>query len=135
LPYVASSAETSIEVSGPPPPPSGKGTLACDAFFGPAPPLQARITADIEVVGVGTYKTPFTLDLDPGDYVLNFSYYPLGISYLGEKRATTAHIVEGQTTKMDFGFWPLWCWAALGGGVIVIAGGVYRLSTPTPKPK
>jgi len=71
-----------------------KGMLACDAFY-----ESERVAAQVEVVGVGTYTTPFTLELDPGTYTLNATYRDMKLT----KKAT---IVEGQTTTVNFAFTP-----------------------------
>jgi hypothetical protein len=75
-------------------PPPGKGMLACDAFYD-----SERVAAQVEVVGVGTYTTPFTLELSTGTYTLNATYKEMRLT----KRAT---IVEGQTTTVNFNFTP-----------------------------
>lgn len=51
----------------------------------------------MEVVGVGTYTTPFSIELDPGTYTLNAVYNT-------QTQSATATIVEGQVTTVEFTF-------------------------------
>jgi hypothetical protein len=101
------------------PPPPGKGTLYCRAFAN-----SDVVAASVEVVGVGTYTTPFSLNLAPATYTLNASYQ-------GQVKQTSATVVEAQITEVDFSFvkttppgidWtPLILAAGVIGAVIVIA--------------
>jgi len=102
-------------VSEPPPPPATKGTLKVDAYADGEP-----VAAEVEIVGVGTYTTPFSLDLDPETYTLKATYDT-------QVDIKTATVREGETTSIVFHFslpqvWPGW-WplAAAAGGVAVIA--------------
>lgn len=80
------------EYVAPPPPPPGKGKLDVHALLGPT-----EVIAQVEIVGVGNYTTPFTVDLDPGTYTLKTTYQ--------EKETTqTATVTEGQTTRVDLQF-------------------------------
>ena len=72
-------------------PPPGKGILDCHAY------VVADVAASVEIAGVGTYTTPFTLDLDAGDYLLR-------ASYKGQSLEKTVTIVEGATTRVNFTF-------------------------------
>jgi hypothetical protein len=100
------------------PPPPGKGTLYCRAFAN-----SDEVAASVQVVGVGTYTTPFSLDLAPATYTLKASYQ-------GQPKQTSATVVEGKITEVSFGFvktvppsidWtPLILAAGVIGAVIVI---------------
>jgi hypothetical protein len=109
---------TAYYTTGPPPPPPGKGTLYCRAFAN-----SDVVVASVEVVGVGTYTTPFFIDLDPATYTLKASYQ----SQIQQQSAT---VVEGQIKQVNFKFakpappgidWtPLILAAGVIGAVIVI---------------
>jgi hypothetical protein len=60
---------------------------------------SAEVKAEVEVVGVGTYYTPFSIELDPGTYTLNAKYDT-------NKQSKSASITAGQTTRVDFLFVP-----------------------------
>lgn len=73
-------------------PPPGKGKLVCTAYAD-----SSSVAAQVEVVGVGTYTTPFELDLDPATYTLKATYQK-------QQKETTATIVEGKVTERTFKF-------------------------------
>lgn len=88
MPYGSVATTRAIKVTGP----SEAGTLDCHAYMG-----TQEIQADVEIKDVGTYKTPFTLDLNVGTYTLTATYQ--------QKQLTkTAEIVAGQTTTVNFQF-------------------------------
>jgi len=101
------------------PPPPGKGTLYCRAFAN-----SDEVAASVEVVGVGTYTTPFSLDLNPATYTVKASYQ-------GQPKQTPATVYEGKITEVSFSFvktappgidWtPLILAAGVIGAVIVIS--------------
>lgn len=102
-------------VKAPPPPPPTKGTLKVYAYAD-----GEEVTASVVVLDVGTYETPFSLDLDPGTYTLKATYDT-------QTDTKTATIEEGETTVVVFHFslapvWPSW-WpiAAAAGGVALAA--------------
>jgi hypothetical protein len=72
--------------------PPGKGVLECHAYVD-----TTEVKASVEVVGVGTYTTPFTLNLAAGTYTLNAKYDT-------QTQTKTATITEGVTTRVDFTF-------------------------------
>lgn len=72
--------------------PPGMGTLEVHAFAN-----TEEVAASVEVVGVGTYTTPFTVDLAPGTYTLNATYNT-------QTQTKTATITEGVVTRVDFQF-------------------------------
>jgi hypothetical protein len=72
--------------------PVGVGTLEVHAFAD-----TEEVAASVEVVGVGTYTSPFTIDLPPGTYTLNATYGT-------QTQTKTATITEGITTRVDFQF-------------------------------
>ena len=83
---------TAYYTTAPPPPPPGKGTLYCHAKAD-----SEDVSASVEVVGVGTYTTPFSLDLDPGTYTLN-------ASYMGQEASQTVTVEEGKIKEVTFYF-------------------------------
>jgi len=87
---VTDSKEFTITATAPPPP--GKGTLYCYAKAD-----SEDVSASVEVVGVGTYDTPFSLDLDPGTYTLNGSY-------MGQEASKTVTVEEGEIKEVTFYF-------------------------------
>jgi hypothetical protein len=70
----------------------GKGVLECHAYID-----TQEIAASVEIVGVGTYTTPFSIELDAGNYILNATYEK-------QMQTKTATITEGTTTRIDFKF-------------------------------
>jgi len=101
----------------------GKGVLEVRAYAD-----STEVTASVEVVGVGTYSTPFTIEVDPGTYTLNAVYGT-------QTDSKTYNVPEGATITVDFHFtaiippalekaWPWLLLAALGGGAAYAA---YRL--------
>jgi len=110
---------TAYYTTAPPPPPPGKGTLYCRAFAN-----SDEVVASVQVVGVGTYTTPFSLDLDPAIYTLK-------ASYKDQTQQKSATVFEGKITEVRFSFakpappgidWtPLILAAGVIGAVIVIS--------------
>jgi len=99
----------------------GKGVLECHAYED-----TAEVAATVEVVEVGTYLTPFTIELDPGDYLLRATYK----DYPTQERTTT--IVEGQVTREDFTFVVVvppppieWLPLAVGAGAPILLGIIF----------
>jgi hypothetical protein len=76
----------------PPPPPPGMGTLECHAYID-----TTEIKVPVEVVGVGGYTTPFTVNLAPGSYSLNAKYDTQTLT----KDVT---ITEGSVIRVDLKF-------------------------------
>lgn len=70
----------------------GKGTLECHAYMN-----TEEVNAEVEIVGVGTYTTPFTVDLNPATYTLI-------ARYADKEQTKTAEIKAGETTRIDFQF-------------------------------
>jgi hypothetical protein len=58
---------------------------------------STEVKAEVEVVGIGTYYTPFSIELNPGTYMLNAKYDM-------NKQSKSASITAGQTTRVDFLF-------------------------------
>jgi hypothetical protein len=74
-------------------PPSDVGILECHAWQG-----GVEVSADVEVVGVGTYRTPFVIQVPaPKNYTLR-------ASYAGQAREGLAFVEPGKTTRADFYF-------------------------------
>jgi len=72
--------------------PPGKGVLECHAH------VDGEVaSATVAVAGVGSYTTPFSLELEPGNYTLN-------ATYSGQSQTKTATIVEGETVTVEFQF-------------------------------
>lgn len=92
---------------GIPDPPQDKLSLLQTYLPAPIPPKgylkvkayqnSTEVAASVEVVGVGTYTTPFSLELDPGTYSINATYDT-------QKLGQTAPILDGQTTTVEFRF-------------------------------
>ena len=74
------------------PPPPGKGTVDIHAFLD-----SGEVIASVEIVGVGTYTTPFTLELDAGTYTVNATFQ-------GTLQTKTVTVIEAQTTTVNFQF-------------------------------
>lgn len=80
-----------------------------------------EVNATVEVVGIGTYTTPFSLELAPGEYTLNATYN----DYSESKTVTVA---DGEVTPVVFTFAkkpppppPNWIWLLLvGGGIAMV---------------
>jgi len=85
------SASRTIKREVPPPPPA-KGILECHAYAD-----AEEVAATVEVVGVATYTTPFTVELDPRTYTLR-------AAYAGQTQEKTATIEAGKKTRVDFTF-------------------------------
>jgi hypothetical protein len=85
-------SETITAYYGITPPPPGKGKLYCRAFAN-----SDVVAASVEVVGVGTYTTPFSLNLNPAAYTLKASYQ-------GQPKQTSAMVYEGKITEVSFSF-------------------------------
>jgi hypothetical protein len=75
-----------------PPPAPGMGKVKCVAYAD-----GTEVSATVEVSGVGTYKTPFTVDLKPGTYTFKASYG-------GQTKTETVTVVEGVTKTVTFTF-------------------------------
>jgi hypothetical protein len=58
---------------------------------------RAEVKATVEVVGVGTYETPFTIKVAAGTYTLN-------ASYRDQKQTKTATVEADKTTRVEFTF-------------------------------
>lgn len=58
---------------------------------------DTEVNASVEVVGIGTYTTPFSLELPPRNYTLNATYE----TYSDSKTVT---VVAGEITPVDFTF-------------------------------
>lgn len=74
------------------PPPTGAGTLHVNAIKD-----SVEVAAQIEIVGVGPFVSPFSVNLPVGNYTLN-------ASYLGRFQVKTAQISEGEVTTKLFDF-------------------------------
>ena len=74
---------------------AGQGTLEVHAYQG-----VNEVEASVEIVGVGTYLTPFSIFLDIGVYTLNATYGTSTISEIVE-------ILEGIVTEKSFNFLPV----------------------------
>jgi hypothetical protein len=113
--YYHDKREFAVEVA------EAKGKLEVHAY------CDAReVAADVEVSGVGTYTTPFTVELEPGSYDLT-------ARYMGQVQSKRAVVRAGETTRVDFVFAiaPTVPWAdvALACAVAGVAGGAtYALS-------
>lgn len=68
------------------------GTLECRAFMD-----EVEVSASVKVEGVGTYTTPFAVQLAPGDYKLT-------ATYAGQTLEKTVTIVAGETATVEFRF-------------------------------
>lgn len=104
-------------------PPPGKGKLHCVAYAN-----GAQVEARVEIAGVGTYYTPFEVDLDPGSYSLT-AYYK------DQTDSVTAEIVEEFTTPVAFHFTappgpPGFPWGLAAGITILIVGGAIIVIYP-----
>lgn len=58
---------------------------------------RVEVKAKVEVVGVGTYETPFTIKVPAGTYTLNASYNK-------QKQSKTAVVEADKTTRVEFEF-------------------------------
>jgi hypothetical protein len=72
--------------------PPGTGILEVHAYAN-----TTEVAANVEVVGIGTYTTPFTMNLTAGTYTLNAKYNT-------QTQTKTTTITEGQTTIENFYF-------------------------------
>lgn len=72
-----------------PPPP---GYLQARAYYD-----TAEVAASVEVVGIGTYPTPLSIEVPPGTYTLNATYQE-------QTQTQTANVLSGQTTTVQFNF-------------------------------
>jgi len=73
--------------------PPGQGTLEVHAVAD-----SQEVTASVEVVGIGTFTTPFTQIMDPGTYTLTATYQDQ------PTETQTATVVAGQNTPITFQF-------------------------------
>ena len=78
------------EYVAPPPPPPEKGRLEVHAFQN-----TTEIVVQVEVVGVGTFNTPFSQDVNPGTYILNMTYQD-------KTQTKTVTVTSTQTFRVDF---------------------------------
>jgi hypothetical protein len=69
-----------------------KGTLECHAYED-----SKQVEASVTVTDVGTYTTPFTLELNPGSYSLT-------CTYLGKTQSKTVTIESEKWTLAEFKF-------------------------------
>lgn len=76
----------------PPPPPPTKGILECHAYAN-----GVEVNASVEIEGIGTYTTPFTIELDEG-------VYTLVATYAGQTQVDKVWVVAGQTARSEFRF-------------------------------
>jgi len=76
----------------PPPPSPANGTLEVHAYCD-----STEINSTVEVVGVGTYTTPFILDLEVETYTLNATYDE-------QTQTKMAEVMEGAVTQVEFYF-------------------------------
>jgi hypothetical protein len=74
----------------------GEGTLEVHAYANERIG-KTEVKATVEVVGVGTYETPFTIKVPAGTYTLNATYHD-------QKQTQTATIEPDKTTKVEFTF-------------------------------
>lgn len=58
---------------------------------------RVEVKAAVEVVGVGTYKTPFKIKVPAGTYTLNASYHD-------QTDSKTATVEADKTTRVEFEF-------------------------------
>lgn len=101
--------------------PPEKGTLQVHTFLD-----DTEVVTQVEIVGIGSYGTPLTIDLDPSVYTLN-------CTYLGQTQTKTATILAGQVVTVEFRFispTPITS-AILPAGIAIlsVAGLVYYLAT------
>jgi hypothetical protein len=74
----------------------GEGTLEVHAYANERIG-KTEVKATVEVVGVGTYETPFTIKVPAGTYTLNATYHD-------QKQTQTATVEPDKTTKVEFTF-------------------------------
>jgi hypothetical protein len=58
---------------------------------------RVEVKASVEVVGVGTYETPFSIKVQEGTYTLNATYHD-------QKASKEAKVEAGKTTLVEFEF-------------------------------
>ena len=107
--YYHDKREFAVEVA------EAKGRLEVHAY------CDAReVAAEVEVSGVGTYTTPFTVELKPGSYDLT-------AKYMWQVQRKSVTVRAGEATRVDFVFAiaPTVPWAdvALACAVACVAGG------------
>lgn len=73
-------------------PPPGMGAMEVHAYAD-----SGEVAASLEVVGIGTFNTPVTVELAPGDYTLNCTYQ-------GTTQTQSVTITSGQVTTANFQF-------------------------------
>jgi len=99
--------------------PPEKGILECHAY------VDSRETiVTVEIVGVGIYRTPFTVELSPGTYTLK-------ATHLWQTQERTVTIRAGETTRVDFRFAALPPEAMIAAGVVaglLVAAAIYALT-------
>jgi uncharacterized membrane protein len=86
--YYQDKREYTVQVG----PVTGEGWLDVHAYAD-----TAEVKASVEVVGVGTYETPFTIKVSAGTYTLNATYHD-------QKQTQTATVEPDKTTKVEFTF-------------------------------
>jgi hypothetical protein len=74
----------------------GEGTLDVHAYANERIG-KTEVKATVEVVGVGTYETPFTVKVPAGTYTLNATYQD-------QKQTQTATVEPDKTTRVEFEF-------------------------------
>jgi len=76
---------------------------------------STEVEASVEVLGVGTFKTPFTKQLNAGSYTLKATYQD-------QEQTKTATVKEGVTTKVNFTFGVQipWLLILLGGAAALV---------------
>lgn len=74
------------------PPPVGEGTLRVNVYKD-----DVEVNAQVEVVGVGTFTSPFSTELPVGTYTLN-------ITYQGSTKTKATQISNGVITPETFDF-------------------------------
>ena len=74
------------------PPPVGEGTLRVNVYKD-----AVEVNAQVEIVGVGTFTSPFSTDLPVGTYTLN-------ITYQGSTKTKATQISNGVITPETFDF-------------------------------
>lgn len=93
------------------PPLPEKGRLEVHAFLG-----STEIIAQVEIVGVGTFTTPFTQELDPNSYTLN-------LTYEGKTQTKTVTVTSEQTLRVDFQIAPPTLLAGFTLPILILGGG------------
>lgn len=101
-----------------PPPPPNKGRLEVHAFFD-----ATEIVMRVQIEGIGSYDTPFTLDLDPQQYTLKAIYQ-------NQTKTEIVNLSSDQILRVDFRFTsptPLTSSLLIAAVPVVIIGGYFLL--------